>query len=47
MGVSYFILYGTFEKAVIGAYVGLGATGCYELVKNWIKLLSGKYGGDK
>ena len=46
-GVSYFILYGTFEKAVIGAYVGLGATGCYELVKNWIKLLSGKYGGDK
>lgn len=46
-GVSYFILYGTFEKAVIGAYIGLGATGCYELVKNWIKLLSGKYGGDK
>ncbi len=43
--VSYYFIYSDLEKVVIGAFVGIGATGCYELVNNWIKLLKDKFGG--
>lgn len=39
----YYLIYGTLEMAVIGGFVGIGATGCYELVNNWIKLIQDKF----
>lgn len=38
----YWYLHGTIEQAVIGSFVGVAATGGYELVRNLITLVKEK-----
>lgn len=40
--VSYYCIYTSIEKAMIGAFVGVMATGGFELVRNLITLVSEK-----
>ena len=42
LAVSYYCIYTSIEKAVIGAFVGVMATGGFELVRNLITLVSEK-----
>lgn len=38
-GVCYWLTYQDLQMIVVGGFVGIGATGCYELVNNWIKIV--------
>ncbi len=44
--ISYFLIYSSYEKAIIGAFVGVAATGGYELVHNLVKLIESKVTGE-
>ena len=40
--IAYYFIYDSIEKAVIGAFIGIAATGGYELVNNIISLVKSK-----
>lgn len=40
--VAYYLINGTIEQAVIGAFVGISATGGYEMINNLIQLVKEK-----
>lgn len=42
--ISYYFIHGSIEMMVVGGFVGLGSTGCHQLVTNWISLLKEKFG---
>ncbi len=44
--ISYYVIYLSYEKAVIGAFVGVAATGGYELVRNLVKFIEVKIAGE-